>query len=581
MSLFLARKQEDLNQKKVRDLLRLKANKKCFDCPTKSPFFVNTTLQTFICARCSGLIREVGHRVKAISASKFSGAELLALKQGGNGVALKIWLSNYSTHDSPEPESDDDVRAFMRQKYYESKWLDRALLQTHKDKVRSLLAKQFTEDGLPIVTKSRTKIVSGFSRVPLIADSEMNIMKDDDDEEYVESSCIAASTPPTTVNTTSEYNNPRAFALPPPASPVGRASTESSHSSFSAKSFVSTKSQPQEDYVSSKRRSMNSNRSSSDSARSSTSTPATSCGASLLTAEEIAERCRSSIESKDFVAEEILPQTEEAVQAEQAVQAVQAEPTALPVVEEVPVPIKEVEQKAVPSLKINVAQANKSFVQSQQREQSRQLKSPTLVNFGNSIQSPSPIRGNASASASPVVTPSTSKAIATPNSFDSIIMELSGLKLEKTIRKATYAGGMLSPAPLLSPLSPSNSTNALKKDDVTESRFTPMFDPSVFSQFHASTKVVDDNDPYAALRGIPPPVTAIVKEEPKPEVKEFDFQQSDEDDDDPWQEFCSSSSIDEDIQTPPAQVIQPIIEKPMFTMDIFGDLDPRAMFKRF
>ncbi|KAI8081128.1 hypothetical protein BDF21DRAFT_418443 [Thamnidium elegans] len=578
MSLFLAKKQEDLNQKKVRDLLRLKANKKCFDCPIKSPFFVNTTLQTFICARCSGLVREVGHRVKAISASKFSGAELLALKQGGNGVALKIWLSNYSTHDSPEPESDDDVRAFMRQKYFENKWLDRALLQSHKDKVRSLLAKQFTEDGLPIVTKSRTKIVSGFSRVPLIADSEMNIMKDDDDddEEYVESSCISVSIPPAPVNTASEYNSPRAFALPPPTSPIGRASTESSHSSFSAKSFVSAKSQPQEDYVSSKRRSMNSNRSSTDSARSSTSTPATSCGASILTAEEIAERCRSSIESKDFVAEEILPQTEEAVQAE---------PSALPVVEEVPVPIKEVEQKAVPSLKINVVQANKSFVQFQQREQSRQLKSPTLVNFGNSIQSPSPIRGNASASASLVVTPSTSKAIATPNSFDSIIMELSGLKLEKTIRKATYAGGMLSPAPLLSPLSPSNSTNALKKEDEKKSRSTPMFDPSVFSQFHASTKAVDDNDPYAALRGIPPPVVAIVKEEPKPEPKpepkELDFTQSDEDDDDPWQEFCSSSSIDEDIQTPPAQVIQPIIEKPMFAMDIFGDLDPRAMFKRF
>lgn len=133
-----------------------------------------------------------------------------------------------------------------------------------------------------------------------------------------------------------------------------------------------------------------------------------------------------------------------------------------------------------------------------------------------------------------------------------------------------------------------------------------MFDPSVFSQFHASAKAVDDYDPYAALRGIPPPVTAIVKEEPKPEpkpeIKEFDFPQSDEDDDDPWQgnllyslvytficvtdlfiylEFCSSSSIDEDIQTPPAQVIQPILEKPMFAMDIFGDLDPRAMFKRF
>lgn len=63
-----------------------------------------------------------------------------------------------------------------------------------------------------------------------------------------------------------------------------------------------------------------------------------------------------------------------------------------------------------------------------------------------------------------------------------------------------------------------------------------MFDPSVFSQFqNTSAKSVPENDPYAALRGIPAPVVSIVKEEPKLEVKEFDFPQSDEDDDDPWQ----------------------------------------------
>ncbi|KAI7901600.1 uncharacterized protein BX663DRAFT_98863 [Cokeromyces recurvatus] len=190
MSLFLAKKQEEVNQKKVRDLLRLKENKKCFDCPTKSPTFVNMTIQTFVCSRCSGLIREVGHRVKAISASKFSGAEVLALKYGGNGIALKIWLSNYSTHDSPEPESDNDIRAFMRQKYYENKWLDHALLQKHKEEVRAIISKSFTEDGLPIITKSKGKIgTTGFARIPLIADSEMNIMHDDNNEESIDLHC--------------------------------------------------------------------------------------------------------------------------------------------------------------------------------------------------------------------------------------------------------------------------------------------------------------------------------------------------------------------------------------------------------
>ncbi|KAI9357886.1 hypothetical protein BD770DRAFT_91529 [Pilaira anomala] len=367
MSLFLAKKQEDLNQKKVRDLLRLKDNKKCFDCPTKSPFFVNTTIQTFICARCSGLVREVGHRVKAISASKFSGAELVALKQGGNEVARKIWLSNYSTHNSPEPESDDDIRAFMRQKYFENKWLDHALLQSHKDKVRTMLAKQFTEDGLPIVTKSRSKMVSGFSRIPLIADNEMNFMKDDKEEEVNVEVPVNASTSSVPVDATHEFNSSHSLNIPPPpTTPTGRASMESNHSSLSAKSFVSAQSQPQEDYVSSKRRSMNSNRNSTESTRYSISSTENSCGATVLTAEQIAERCRNTIASKDFlVVEEDLP-----IQEVSSLNISLDHP-----VEELPDPVKSVvEQKTMPSLKINVAQANKAFVHSQRQEENKPLK---------------------------------------------------------------------------------------------------------------------------------------------------------------------------------------------------------------
>lgn len=44
-------------------------------------------------------------------------------------------------------------------------------------------------------------------------------------------------------------------------------------------------------------------------------------------------------------------------------------------------------------------------------------------------------------------------------------MELSGLKLEKAVRRATYNGGMLSPASAMSTLSPSTSTSALKTSD--------------------------------------------------------------------------------------------------------------------
>jgi hypothetical protein len=90
--------------------------------------------------------REVGHRVKSISASTFTGPEIAALELGGNGIASKIWLScGYNTMDTPEPESDGEVRAFMRQKYYERKWLNRDLAVSHDQAVKQRISELFTE----------------------------------------------------------------------------------------------------------------------------------------------------------------------------------------------------------------------------------------------------------------------------------------------------------------------------------------------------------------------------------------------------------------------------------------------------
>ncbi|KAI9029844.1 hypothetical protein CLU79DRAFT_715908 [Phycomyces nitens] len=160
MSYINTKKQEELAAQKLKNLLALPENKKCFDCPTKSPFFVNVSIQTFVCTRCSGLVlrnhkilkrqisREVGHRVKSISASKFSGPEILSLQHGGNGIAHRIWLSKYKMANSAEAESDNDVRLFMRQKYFEQKWLDPVLLKEHVERVTELVKTMFTEEGL-------------------------------------------------------------------------------------------------------------------------------------------------------------------------------------------------------------------------------------------------------------------------------------------------------------------------------------------------------------------------------------------------------------------------------------------------
>ncbi|KAI8074910.1 hypothetical protein BC940DRAFT_1480 [Gongronella butleri] len=135
-----------------------------------SPFFVNITLQTVVCARCSGLIREVGHRVKSISASTFTGPEAMALELGGNGIAAKIWLAGYNAqHSTPEPESDDDVRAFMRQKYFEQKWFDQELWHSQDEYIKRRIDECFTEDGeLKPSARQQRRASSGPSGAPLL-----------------------------------------------------------------------------------------------------------------------------------------------------------------------------------------------------------------------------------------------------------------------------------------------------------------------------------------------------------------------------------------------------------------------------
>ncbi|KAK4511727.1 60S ribosomal protein L28 [Mucor velutinosus] len=644
MSLFLAKKQEDNNQKKVRDLLRLKENKKCFDCPTKSPAFVNTTIQTFICARCSGLVREVGHRVKAVSASKFSGAELMALKKGGNGIALKIWLSNYSTHDAPEPEVDADVRAFMKQKYYECKWLDRALLQSHKEEVRVLIAKSFTEDGLPIVTKSRTRIIPGFSRVPLIADSEMNVMQDD--EEGMDTSVIQNDSviPPPIVmpgyavpaplpQVQPQYQHQAAVAAYPisSASPVCRTSMDSINSYLSSSQGGSIYNyRSSQDMARTDMCAVNNNMQSLNNAQQQ---QVASASTVALTAEQIAERCRSSIDSNAscslssnvrsnrqsmeaaqqqpanavasmaLTAEQIAERCRNTIDYKTCAESYQQQDAYTPptMASEAVAPVVPTE-KSLPQLSIDVS--NNDLVYHRHRSD-YQVKSPTLVNYSNNNQPPFIQRDghHVPASASLRVTPSTSNPITKPTRppmaapaasasvFDSILSDLAGLKLEKTVRRATYTGGILTP---VTPAAVGNSPlETSKSSPHPTDRPASMFSADFFSQLNTSKATENDspeNDPYAALRGIPAPAVATPTktDATKDDERNTSSSEDDDDEEDPWQEFCSSSSTDgnEDSFLGPQQVIQPTLEesKPvsnMIAIDLFSDLDPRSMFKRF
>ncbi|KAL1925830.1 uncharacterized protein VTP21DRAFT_713 [Calcarisporiella thermophila] len=130
--------QDDLNLRRVRELIKLPQNRKCFDCPSKSPVYANLHTWTFICPRCSGLVREFGHRVKSVSASNFTQHEVDCLQMYGNQFGLRVWLSKYN-HKLPEPEGNEAVRDFMRQKYVELKWVDKEALGAMQQTVRAMV----------------------------------------------------------------------------------------------------------------------------------------------------------------------------------------------------------------------------------------------------------------------------------------------------------------------------------------------------------------------------------------------------------------------------------------------------------
>jgi hypothetical protein len=108
----------------LRQLSNEPDNKKCMDCGIKGTVYVCSNFNTFICTACSGLHRELNHRVKSISMTTFKPEEIKNLQQGGNAVARRKWLARWSPEDFPEPDPSDAqrVKAFMKLKYIDKRW---------------------------------------------------------------------------------------------------------------------------------------------------------------------------------------------------------------------------------------------------------------------------------------------------------------------------------------------------------------------------------------------------------------------------------------------------------------------------
>lgn len=50
------KKQDEKNLKTLRELASLQQNKYCFDCNQRGPTYVNVTIGSFVCTKCSGML---------------------------------------------------------------------------------------------------------------------------------------------------------------------------------------------------------------------------------------------------------------------------------------------------------------------------------------------------------------------------------------------------------------------------------------------------------------------------------------------------------------------------------------------
>ncbi|KAG6481819.1 probable ADP-ribosylation factor GTPase-activating protein AGD14 [Zingiber officinale] len=117
-------KEDEKNEKIIRGLLKLPANRRCINCNNLGPQYVCTNFWTFICTNCSGIHREFTHRVKSISMAKFSSQEVTALQEGGNERAREIYFKNWDSqrHLFPDSSNIDRLREFIKHVYADQRY---------------------------------------------------------------------------------------------------------------------------------------------------------------------------------------------------------------------------------------------------------------------------------------------------------------------------------------------------------------------------------------------------------------------------------------------------------------------------
>ncbi|XP_070584976.1 arf-GAP domain and FG repeat-containing protein 2 [Erythrolamprus reginae] len=113
--------------RRVRELVSAEpASRLCFECGQRGVTYVDISIGSFVCTSCSGALRGLNppHRVKSISMTTFTEAEVQFLQSRGNEACRKIWLGSFDSRSSLLPDSQDPqkVKEFLQEKYEKRRW---------------------------------------------------------------------------------------------------------------------------------------------------------------------------------------------------------------------------------------------------------------------------------------------------------------------------------------------------------------------------------------------------------------------------------------------------------------------------
>lgn len=119
-----SRKEDEKNERIIRNLLKLPDNRRCINCNSLGPQYVCVNFWTFVCTNCSGIHREFTHRVKSISMAKFTSQEVSALQGGGNSSAKEIYLKEWDPQRQSLPDGSnvERLRDFIKHVYVERRY---------------------------------------------------------------------------------------------------------------------------------------------------------------------------------------------------------------------------------------------------------------------------------------------------------------------------------------------------------------------------------------------------------------------------------------------------------------------------